>query len=368
MPSLPFVLPHWLYWGTLLLFPLLAMYMVRRERQYGARDWPSMPLSYLLWLTGGFVGFHRLYLRSLWGLLFIPLLLGVLWGNSAASKARLDMSAARNDVMIAKFNLDKATEKEGKDSQAARQAQQKLDKASHEKNRAQHEAERSDMIAAGFAGTIGAWLILDLFLMPSMVRRRRGLPPPREPSATSPTRTREGDEVIPPMPAGFWPRVVWYIDRLNGFTGRFVAYWSIVAVFFYYYEVIARYVFNSPTNWVHESMFLMFGMQYLLSGAYALREGSHVRVDILYGMLPRRGQAITDVITSVFFFIFCGALFWAGWIFASDSISVWEVSFTEWAIEYWPVKIAIPLGAFFILLQGFAQLIRDVHVAIGREI
>ena len=47
-----------------------------------------------------------------------------------------------------------------------------------------------------------------------------------------------------------------------------MAYWAVIFVFVYYYEVIARYVFNSPTNWVHESMFLMFGMQYILAGAY----------------------------------------------------------------------------------------------------
>ena len=29
--------------------------------------------------------------------------------------------------------------------------------------------------------------------------------------------------------------------------------------------------FNSPTNWVHESMFLMYGMQYMISGAYAYK-------------------------------------------------------------------------------------------------
>ena len=83
-------------------------------------------------------------------------------------------------------------------------------------------------------------------------------------------------------------------------------------MFVYYYEVLARYVFNSPTNWVHESMFLMFGMQYLLSGAYAYKEDQHVRVDVLYSKLSTRGKAICDIITSVFFFIFIGAMLWTG--------------------------------------------------------
>ncbi|HSP01074.1 MAG TPA: TRAP transporter permease DctM, partial [Thioalkalivibrio sp.] len=47
------------------------------------------------------------------------------------------------------------------------------------------------------------------------------------------------------------------IEGLSSFTGVFVGYWSLVAVFVYSYEVIARYAFNSPTNWAHESMFLM---------------------------------------------------------------------------------------------------------------
>ena len=36
-----------------------------------------------------------------------------------------------------------------------------------------------------------------------------------------------------------------------------------------------------------------------------------------------------------------------------------EVSFTEWAIQYWPVKITFVIGGV-LLLQGIAKLMRDV--------
>src|SRR3546814_11636194 len=84
------------------------------------------------------------------------------------------------------------------------------------------------------------------------------------------------------------------IGAVNGFAGHYVAYWSVLAVAAYYFEVVARYIFNSPTNWVHESMFLMFGMQYLLSGGYCLREDSHVRVDVIYERFSERTKAIID--------------------------------------------------------------------------
>jgi TRAP-type mannitol/chloroaromatic compound transport system permease small subunit len=39
-----------------------------------------------------------------------------------------------------------------------------------------------------------------------------------------------------------------------------------------------------------------------------------------------------------------------------------EVSFTEWGIQYWPVKLMIPIGAVLLILQAFARLIRDIYV------
>ena len=72
------------------------------------------------------------------------------------------------------------------------------------------------------------------------------------------------------------------IEWVNIRAGEFVAYWAVISVFGYYYEVIARFAFNSPTNWLHESMFLMYGMQYMIAGAYAYQCDQHVRVDVFY--------------------------------------------------------------------------------------
>jgi TRAP-type mannitol/chloroaromatic compound transport system permease small subunit len=115
-------------------------------------------------------------------------------------------------------------------------------------------------------------------------------------------------------------------------------------------------------------MFLMFGMQYMLAAGFALREDSHVRVDVIYLHLPDRAKAFIDLITSIFFFIFAIALFWTGWIFAADSIRVWEVSFTEWAIQYWPVKVTLVIGPLLLFLQGFARLIKEVVIITGKKV
>jgi len=200
-------------------------------------------------------------------------------------------------------------------------------------------------------------LVIDAVLLPRLYRRCLDI------EAREPSDQKVSDLEPPTVTA---PRrdihnpVVDFIDWINGWVGEFIAYWSVMAVFVYFYEVLARYVFNSPTNWAHEGMFLMFGMQYLLAGGYAAREDAHVRVDIIYEQLSERAKAITDIVTSIFFFIFTVTLLVTGTIFVLDAISVWEVSFTEWSIQYWPVKISITIGALLIILQGVAKLIRDV--------
>ncbi|MGM0542939.1 MAG: TRAP transporter large permease subunit [Pseudomonadota bacterium] len=158
------------------------------------------------------------------------------------------------------------------------------------------------------------------------------------------------------------------VDRISGFFGRYVAYWALIAPFVFAYEVLMRYAFNSPTNWAHESMTLMFGMQYLIAGAFALREGGHVRVDILYARAKPINRAALDLLTSIFFFIFTIALLVTGWKFFSQAVSdqfffgssyANETSFTEWSIQFYPVKFMMFFGALLLLLQGLAQLIRD---------
>jgi hypothetical protein len=75
MPHLNFILPHWMYWGTLLLFPLVAMYLVDRQRRQGVPRGPSLFIAYVFWLCGGLMGLHRFYLRSLRGFVFVPIFL-----------------------------------------------------------------------------------------------------------------------------------------------------------------------------------------------------------------------------------------------------------------------------------------------------
>lgn len=154
------------------------------------------------------------------------------------------------------------------------------------------------------------------------------------------------------------------IDKTSLVSGKILAFWTVIGVTIITYEVTVRYVFNRPTNWGHESMTLIFGMQYILCGAYAHYTRSHVKVDVLYAYWSPRTQAVVDVATSSLFFLFAGVLTYTGWFYYWDSQMMWEVSFTDWAPPYYPVKFAVFLGSFLLLLQGIAWFVRDLHFAV----
>jgi TRAP-type mannitol/chloroaromatic compound transport system permease small subunit len=372
MPNLNFVLPHWLYWGALIVFPLMAMVMVRRQRRRGAPRTVSVFIAYMFWVTAGFMGLHRLYLRSFWGFLYVPLFLAILYVNTDIRDAREDVSKARSDLEAAHEVVNRARPPRGaeptvqqRDRMATAETAEKAAQVRFDAANAEHDFYFN--ITRLLAIAIAVLMLIDAVLIPGAVRRinaheageARAGPAEIQPPDVAPAGTHEDPTL------GLHSKITDAIETLNDKVGEFVAYWAVLSVFAYYYEVIARFWFNSPTNWVHESMFLMYGMQYMLSGAYALKEDQHVRVDVIYVKFSPRGKAIADVITSVFFFIFICTMLWTGWKFASDAIGVGEVSFTEWGVQYWPVKLTIPIGAALMLLQGVAKLIKDIMFLAG---
>jgi TRAP-type mannitol/chloroaromatic compound transport system permease small subunit len=203
----------------------------------------------------------------------------------------------------------------------------------------------------GFGFVVPHWLYwgwlacMPLAMLHLSHRQRRRAAPPEAPAAE------------PPPPGNWFTRAV---DWVSEASGLFVAFWTVNAVCAYFYEVLMRYVFNMPTIWVHEASYLLFGMQYLLAGAFALLHGNHVRVDIIYVKLPERGQVGMDIFTSVFFFIFALALMGTSWEFFQRSYEIHETTVETWGIQYWPVKGMMLLGAVLLTLAGISKLIKDI--------
>jgi len=72
-------------------------------------------------------------------------------------------------------------------------------------------------------------------------------------------------------------------------------------------EVFLRYAVEKPTLWANELTLWIGGFVFMLSGVYAMQQRSHIRIFIIYDMLPRWLQHICDVtwVALLWFFAIC---------------------------------------------------------------
>ena len=158
------------------------------------------------------------------------------------------------------------------------------------------------------------------------------------------------------------------VDLVSEWSGRVVCYLIFFLALIVGYEVVARYLFKSPTQWGHELSVMFFGTFIVMGGAYTSLKGGHVNMDVIYGSFSPRIRALLDVFTVLIAFIFVGVLVWKGWESAWRSIKLLEEASTQWGPPLYPFRIMLPLGALLLFLQLFAKFIRDLMtLATGKE-
>jgi len=152
------------------------------------------------------------------------------------------------------------------------------------------------------------------------------------------------------------------IEGLSLWTGRAFGWCILILTLSVSYEVFVRYVLNAPTVWAFDMMVQMYGALFLMCGAYALAQDTHVRADVVYRLFPVKVQAGLDfLLYFIFFFPGIIALVWYGIEIAADSWRYKEVSFNSPAsIQIYFFKSLIPLAGGLLAIQGVAELVRCV--------
>jgi TRAP-type mannitol/chloroaromatic compound transport system permease small subunit len=158
-------------------------------------------------------------------------------------------------------------------------------------------------------------------------------------------------------------------DWISEWTGRIFIWLIIPLTVVVVWEVISRRVFNAPHIWATEVTNFIYGPHFMLVAAYTLLYRSHVSIDIIYGRYSPRTRGILDIITYIiFFFPFCGIVFYQGIVFAQTSWAIGETSESA-ALRVVPlIKTVIPVTFGLLLLQGLANFMRSIMLVVkGKE-
>ena len=163
------------------------------------------------------------------------------------------------------------------------------------------------------------------------------------------------------------------IDRISGLLGAAVSWMCLLMVLIGAFNAVARYAgrfigFNLSSNAMLEIQWYLFATLFLLGASWTLQRNNHVRVDVLFGRLSTKAQAIIDVIGVVAFLIpFCIFGIWASHEYVLHSWQEWEVSPDPGGLPRYPIKTLIPLAFVLLIFQGLSELIKKIAVLIDHE-
>jgi TRAP-type mannitol/chloroaromatic compound transport system permease small subunit len=156
------------------------------------------------------------------------------------------------------------------------------------------------------------------------------------------------------------------IDRINEFVGKAVSWLILISIMVSATNAVVRKVLSTSSNAWLELQWYLFGAAFLLASAYTLKSNEHIRIDILYGALPRRAQHWIDLIGHTLVLMpFCILMLWLLVPYVEHSYRIQEVSTNAGGLIIWPAKAMLLAGFFLLFWQGIAEIIKKIAVMRG---
>nr|WP_246423504.1 TRAP transporter small permease subunit [Roseospira goensis] len=152
------------------------------------------------------------------------------------------------------------------------------------------------------------------------------------------------------------------VDRLSDAMAALAVVLLGVMIGATLYEVVARHFFNAPTIWSNDVSYMLNGSVFMLAAAYTLRRDAHVRIDVLWQMLPR---ALRHGVQALFLLaVFTPVLGFGTYYAVTKAWRAWSRGSLEtasaWEPLIWPFLTGLAVGMLGLLVQAVAEGIRHL--------
>tara|TARA_B100000902_G_C26588270_1_gene564539 strand:- start:60 stop:554 length:495 start_codon:yes stop_codon:yes gene_type:complete len=155
------------------------------------------------------------------------------------------------------------------------------------------------------------------------------------------------------------------IDKLTDNIAKGLLYILIVLIVLVFSTVFFRYVFNMSYIIIQEIIMYLHALIFMFGISYALKENSHVKIDVLYNSLNKRTQRVISIVGLVSF-ILPTALFiiYISIDMVTQSWMILEGSSEAGGLNLvFILKSLIPISGVLIFLQGISELIKHIRVS-----
>jgi len=159
-----------------------------------------------------------------------------------------------------------------------------------------------------------------------------------------------------PLPVRLYVR---WVDAVSGAAGLASMYLVFLMMGVLLLDAVTRNIVHLPQHWPIEFAQFTLAAYYFGGGAYSLREGSHVRMDLLYARLGLRGRALLDMITSACMIFYLAVLLWGAISSLEYSIEIDQRLFSMWNPSVIPIKWFMAAAIVLMILQGISLVFKD---------
>ena len=161
-------------------------------------------------------------------------------------------------------------------------------------------------------------------------------------------------------------RIAAAIDVLNTLIGRGMTWLILFCTLTSATAATLRYVFDWGSNALLEAQWFMFGLVFLFCSAWTLREGGHVRIDVLSSRLSSVTRIWIDLLGTLLFLLpVCLLIMVNSWNYFLLSFHTREASPDPGGLIWWPLKLAIPVAFALLSLQGLSEIIKNIAALTG---
>jgi len=151
-----------------------------------------------------------------------------------------------------------------------------------------------------------------------------------------------------------------WIDYTSEIGGQIGAVFMIGVTLIIVFEVLMRYLFNSPTTWVGETS-IYFSMAIgFLALAYTFKSDGHFSITLLVDRLTPKNRCRLKVFTDFVGFLYSATFIFKGYEMAKFAYDIEDVSSGMMQMPLWIPWSLVPLGGFLLSLQFINKLVDDV--------
>lgn len=129
-----------------------------------------------------------------------------------------------------------------------------------------------------------------------------------------------------------------------------------------FYEVCARYIFDSPTIWVNEiSTYILQFIVFFTMGYLLIKDG-HLKVTFFVDRLKGKASKVLRIVNNFLVIPYASTLLIYGWIVTSSAYERSSVSPTLLAIPMWIPSSFIFLGGGLLILGSICSILTIIFI------